>query len=163
MNQEATSQVIEHEEHAHHHKEKWLPTSHLTRAEREEMKALSKEVFGSSSRWAKFVDKGVTQKVTKKVSEEVTKEDGTKETVEKVVPVHLRVGHHNHEYSVHKYFTVSEVKAMMLERKAQLEQIREQIAQQQAEAKQKQEEAAKTQAAYQQAKTVQKAAGGSAI
>lgn len=111
----------------------------LTRAQREELKALSKEVFGVSSKYQKLMD-GVRETVTKEVEEEVPGEDGaepTKRTVKVAV-----LDEQGIKKTVIKRYSFEEVRDLLLGFKTKLEAFRaEQMkAQEEAAAKKAQEE-----------------------
>lgn len=114
------------------------------RKTRNELDTLSKDVFGSSSRWQKLVTKGYTEQVTEEVTETVPSDkEGEPPTTKQVsVPVKTAFGAFQ---SVTKYHTIESVKEFLLEQKAKLDSIRAQIAKQREEAlaKQKAEEDAK--------------------
>jgi hypothetical protein len=108
----------------------------LTRAEREELNALSKEVFGASSRWQKLVTNGYSELVTQQVIEEVPAEKaGDAPTTREVTAPLLRAD--GARQSVTKYHTVESIRAYMVERKAKIEEIRAAIKKQQEEARAK--------------------------
>lgn len=108
----------------------------LSHAERDEMKALSKEVYGASSRCKKLIDDGYAQLLTETVTEYVpgkTKEDGTEEegtTREVQVPLKRADGA---KQSVITRHTVDSVRKEMLDRKAKIAEIRAIMKQQQDE------------------------------
>lgn len=111
----------------------------ISRAEREELNTLSKDVFGTSSRWQKLIKDGHSEVVMEEVEEYVPNaEDENKEgTTRKVkIPIKRTDGALQ---LVNKRYTLESVKEMMLERKKRMEEIRVLIAQQQQEAKDKQE------------------------
>lgn len=95
----------------------------LSRKDREELNSLSKEVFGTSSRWQKLVDQGYMKPLTKKVSETVpgAKEgDPATETEIEVLDtredgaVQMTTARH----------TLESIKEYMLSRKKQFDLIR---------------------------------------
>lgn len=100
--------------------------STLSRVEREELNALSKEVFGASSRWQKLITKGVAEVVTETTTEYVPAEDGVGEgtTREVEVPVKRKDGA---LISRTKHFDKDTVKTYMLERKVKLEEFKAMI------------------------------------
>lgn len=116
----------------------------LSHAEREELKALSKEVYGASSRAKKLVDQGylelLTEETTEYVPGKTEEEEGTTRTVK--IPLKRKDGA---KQSVLKRHTVDSIKAEMVDRKAKLDQIRAIIKknQEEAQAKKKQEELTK--------------------
>lgn len=112
----------------------------LTHEEKTELNDLSREVYGSSSRWQKLINKGYAKLVTEETTEYVPNpEDEEKEgTTQKVnVPVLYKNGA---KQSVQTYHTVDSVKAEMVDRKAKLEEIRALIKKQQDEARAKREQ-----------------------
>jgi hypothetical protein len=117
------------------------PSAELTR----ELDALSKDVFGSSSRWKKLVERGYVEPLTEERTEYVpgkTKEDGTEEegtTRQVQVPVKR---HDGASLMVQKRHSVESIHVYMLGRKAKLDEIRAMIKKQQDEARAKQEAAA---------------------
>lgn len=125
----------------------------LSREERQELNALSKEVFGATSKWLKYINQGHPVKATTTVKESVPQDDGTEKLVEKQVAKLLP---HGAEYRIMKYYTISEVKAMMLDLKEKITAFKEMLKQQEVE-RQAKETAAKL------AKAVQSQAGGSAL
>ena len=123
----------------------------ITRAEREELKALSKEIFGKSSKYQMFLD-GIPEVITKTTIEEVPGENGAPATTKEVkVPVL----YNGVKQSRIRYFSVEETKAELLKMKAQLDDIRAQM-------KKQQEEQEAKKAADELAKKVQEDASGSA-
>lgn len=112
----------------------------LTREEKNELNALSKDVYGASSRWQKLINKGYTKLFTEETTEYVPNaEDETKEgTTRKVqVPIKRKDGALQ---SVMTYHTVDSIKAEMIDRKAKLDEIRAILKKQQDEARTKQEQ-----------------------
>lgn len=107
-------------------------SNRLSREQREEMKTLSREIFGVSSKWKTLLDHGYLYKVTRKVVEHVPQEDGTIKEVEKEVPA---LNEHGQEYSVRKYYTYDELKAKMLDLKERMRALNETLKKQQEEAK----------------------------
>jgi hypothetical protein len=84
----------------------------LDRETRTELNELSRVVFGSSSKWQKFVEKGVWIGQTKEVEEEIPGENGAEPTKQtKTVPV---LGKDGKQQKVLKRYTLEEVKNMML-------------------------------------------------
>lgn len=109
----------------------------IERKERDELNALSKELFGSSNKWRKLVEKGYTEAVTRVVKEEIPGENGAEPTVkESRVLVLTESGG---KQSVTKYHTVESVKALMLEFKAKKDAYVAESLQKQAEEKAKKE------------------------
>ncbi|CAM6004863.1 unnamed protein product [Sphagnum balticum] len=111
----------------------------LTGEERSELNALSKEVFGASSRWQKLVNNGYPKMYTEKVTEYVPgeKEGDEGKTQEKEVPLKNPNGTYMFYVTRH---TVETVKEYMLQRKEQLDMIKAAIKKQQDEAKAKKEQ-----------------------
>ncbi len=107
-----------------------------------ELNALSKEIFGSTSKWKKMIEKGVPELV-----EENTKKltmNGTKEEYETVkTPVLYNGPSGNAEFHQHvlKRYTVDEVREFMLMVRDRREQMK--LAMAQIEAQQKAQKAAK--------------------
>ena len=128
-------------------------------AELEELDALSKEVFGATSRWKTLITKGYVEQVMEEVQEYVpgeTKEDGTTGegfTRMVQVPVKRKDGAN---LSVHKYHDVTSVRAFLLDCKARLDKIKAEIQRMQEEAKAKKDAEAL-------AKKVHEEAQGSAL
>lgn len=125
--------------------------STLSREEREELKALSKEVFGVSSKYQRFLD-GVQQVVTEEIEEEVPGDDGAEPTTRKVTVPKIRDGKKS---MVLKKYTVEETKELLLKFKAQRDQL---IADHQAK---QAEDKAKAEAAALQKKVQDELAGSS--
>jgi hypothetical protein len=98
----------------------------------QELNQLSKEVFGSSSRWRKLVDRGVQELV----EEDTTRlsPDGAKETVK---TPKMYVGPNGGELPQSQLvrYTPETIKEKMLSLKAQREQFLEKIKKQQEEQK----------------------------
>ncbi len=91
----------------------------LTRNERKELDALSKEIFGSSNRWKKLIEKGYSELVTRTVQEVVPGEEGKEATTREVkVPVLTESGGRQSRV---KYHTVESIQAFMLDMKAKLD------------------------------------------
>lgn len=97
-----------------------------TREQRDELNALSKEVFGSSSRWQKLVSNGYAKLLTEEVEEIVpAAKAGDRPTMRKIsVPLKREDGAHQ---STTEHHTVASVKTFMLERKAQIDAFRAQM------------------------------------
>lgn len=126
----------------------------LTRNERKELDALSKEVFGSSSRWQKLCTHGYDEIVTEKVTETVPATEEGKEPTTNTVDKPVQVGNNAYK-AVTKFHTVESVKEYMLEQKKRLDSIREMIKKQQEEEKARKE-------AEHRAQLVHEATSGSA-
>lgn len=126
----------------------------IPRELRNELNALSKEVFGVSSKWQTFLKKGTSQLVTKKSTETIPGKDGAEDTIREIdVPVLTPYGA---KQFVQKYHSVDEMRALLLSYKKQMEDFREQI-------KKQQEEQAAKQAEEKALKEVQELAHGSAL
>ncbi len=105
-----------------------------------ELNALSKECFGTASKWQKLVDKGYDELVTELVTETVPAEkEGDEATTREVqVPVRTATGG---TQLVRKYYDVNGIYEFMMEHKKRLEVLRAQIQAQREQhlAKQKEE------------------------
>ena len=116
---------------------------YLSKAEREELNALSLSVYGVKSRWQKLVEKGYPELLTEETEElvpaEKEGEEPTKRTVR--VPV-LKNG--SQQYTLKRH-TFESVKQLLTEQKTRMDEIRAQIKKLQEDAaeKKKQEELAK--------------------
>lgn len=123
----------------------------LTRDQREELKALSKEVFGNESKWKKLLERGYYHEETEEKEETVpgeTKEDGTvvEATTRKVkVPI---LNKHGQRVKTVKYHTYESLLKLMVDFKKQMDEIKAQMKKQQDE--------------QQAIQTAQRTAGGSA-
>ena len=125
-----------------------------TREQREELKALSKEVFGASSKWQKLME--YDHVLTRKIKETVPGENGEPDKeVEREVPV-FAPGTTKVKQSVRKYRSIEEVLELLKGFKAKREEFIAQMKKQQEEAKAKREADA-------QAAKVQEQLGGSAL
>lgn len=95
----------------------------VDRKTRLELNALSKDVFGVSSKWQKLVEKGYLEEVTEEVTETVPAEkEGDAPTTKTVrVPVLTASGG---KQSVLKRYTVETVREFLLERKKTLDTLR---------------------------------------
>lgn len=121
---------------------------------KQEMNALSKEVFGSSSRWQKLVNKGFAELVTEEVEETIpADENGENGGVEVVRKPVLRSD--GAKQSVMTRHTVESVKELMLKMKSARDQYLARL-------KTSQEEARKAQEAQAAAQAVHKELAGSA-
>lgn len=121
----------------------------LTSEEKSELKALSQEVFGASSRWQKLVDRGYTELVTETTTEFVPGEKEGDEGTTREVQVPVKTANGAHQY-VTKRHTVDSIRDYMLERKAKLDEIRAEIKRQQDEARAKKEQEALVQKVHQE-------------
>jgi len=125
-----------------------------TREQREELKALSQEVFGASSKWQKLME--YDQVLTRKIKETVPGQDGQPDQeVEREVPI-FAPGTTKVKQSVRKYRSVEEVLELLKGFKAKRDEFIAQMKKQQEEAKAKKEADA-------QAQKVQEQLGGSAL
>jgi hypothetical protein len=112
----------------------------INRKQRKELDALSKEVFGTSSRWQKVVDKGYVELLTEEKEVEYPSPTGG-ENVKNTerVPVLNSFGA---KQIKRIYHTVDSIKEYMLEQKKAMDNVRAQIAQiQEQERKKKEQEA----------------------
>lgn len=92
----------------------------LNYQEKQELNKLSKEIFGSSSRWTKLVDKGYRQVITEEVTEYVPAEDGGEGTTRTVkVPVKTKSGAFQYQYN---RYTPESMKVYLLQLKSQLDE-----------------------------------------
>ena len=127
---------------------------HESRAVREQLKALSLEIFGKSSRYQKLFE--YDQVKTVKIKETVPGENGAPDTeVEKEVPLMVGPGKGS-KTSVRRYRSVEEVLQLLLDFKAKRDEYIAQMKKQQEEAKAKADAEAK-------AKKIQEELGGSAL
>src|SRR5580693_10476931 len=101
----------------------------ITRAERKELDLLSKDIFGSSSRWQKLINKGYDEMVTEEVEETVPAEKEGEEPTKRMVKVPVLAPNGTHKF-VRKYHTIESVLEFMVEQKKQLDIVRAQIAKQ---------------------------------
>lgn len=103
------------------------------------LNSLSKEVFSSSSRWQKLVDKGYSELVTEDTTETVPAEkEGEEATIRQVtVPVLVR----GSQQFVKKFHTVESVMTFMQDRKKMMDDLRAKFEAMQEEQKRKREEA----------------------
>ncbi len=116
---------------------------YVSREVRNELNALSKEVFGVASKWQTIMKKGKSEMITRKTIETVPGKEGEESTANEIeVPVLTPYGA---KQFVQKYYTLEEVREIMLTYKTQLDTIKEQMRKQQEEktAKEEQEKAVK--------------------
>lgn len=93
---------------------------------RKEMEELSKQVFGSRSKYKKYVDNGYPEMLMKNITEIVPGKDGAPNT-EKKTQVHVL--DENGVKQIHiKRFTLESIKAYMLEIKAKQDEYKKQMA-----------------------------------
>jgi len=122
-----------------------------TREQREQLKALSLEIFGKSSRYKKLYE--FDEVLTKSVTETIPGVDGAPDKEEtKEVPVLFN----GSKQSRRRYRSTSEVLDLMVAFKVKREEFLAQMKQQQEEAKKRKEEA-------EALKKVQESLGGSAL
>lgn len=125
----------------------------ISREDRERLKSLSKEIFGASGRWTKFLNNGTKELVTRKTVEIVPGENGAPDTEKEVeVPV-LMNGVKQYRQ---KYYTVESLLEFLTSLKIKRDEFMAMMKQQQEEAKAKKE-------AVEAAKKVQDELGGSAL
>lgn len=126
----------------------------IDREEREELNKLSKEVFGSASKWQKFLNNGLKELTQRTVVEVVPGENGAPDTTKQVkVPVLTPNG--VKQYHI-KHFTLETMKEWLLELKTKRDEFMAMIKKQQDEEKAKKE-------ADELAKKINEDIGGSAI
>jgi hypothetical protein len=111
----------------------------IDRKTRDELSALSKEVFGASSRWQKLMNDGVQELLTEEVTELVPGEKEGDEPTERKVWVPVKRSDGALQYSIKRY-TLEEVHAYMLDLKKKFEEFQEQVRKIQEEAKKKKEQ-----------------------
>ena len=122
---------------------------------REELEALSKEVFGTTSRYQTLMTKGESLPVTFTVTELVPGVDGAEDTTREV-EVNETVPGSKVLRLKHVYHTVESVRKRMLDIKSKQDQYRALVAQMEANKKAEQDKAKRLQ-------DVQGQLGGSAI
>jgi hypothetical protein len=127
----------------------------VDRKTREELSALSKEVFGASSRWQKLINNGTPELVTEEVTELVPGEKEEDEPTERKVNVPVKRKDGAHQYQLKRH-TVDSVREYMLVLKKKQEEFRAMIEKYQEEARKKQEQ-------EKLEKSLQEEAGGSAL
>lgn len=124
---------------------------HETRAQRDQMKALSLEIFGKSSRYQKMFQ--YDDVLTHEVDEVVPGENGEPDTTKKV---RVPLLYNGSKQSRRKYRTVEQVIQVLVEFKAKRDEFIAQM-------KKQQEEAAAKKEAELQAQKLQQELGGSAL
>lgn len=127
----------------------------ISKKERLELDELSKTVFGARGRWRKILDNGHMETLTQDVEQEVPGKDGepaTTRTIKVPVPATKQGG----QILVQKYVTFEELKKIMLERKAQIDEFL-------ATLKKQQEDALAKKAQEDVIRAAQDAAAGSAL
>src|SRR5579859_7420625 len=110
----------------------------VSRQVKEELNALSKEVFGSTSRWQKLINNGHPELITEEVTEFVPGPTDDDPGMERKVQVPVKNPNGTYRSTLKRY-TVESVREYMLERKKQLDEIKARIKQHQEEQKAKQE------------------------
>lgn len=113
--------------------------SNITRAERDELNALSKDVYGASSRWQKLIKLGYAKLVTEETTELVPGKDETEEATTRKVQVPVLTSY-GAKQSQMTYHTVDSIRTEMLERKVKLDEYRAVIKKMQDEARAKKEQ-----------------------
>jgi hypothetical protein len=133
---------------------------YLSKEEREELSNLSKEVFGTRSRWQKMVERGSSELLTRKTIKEVANEAGDithQETEEAILTTSGR------QQFITKHHTIDSVREYMVSLKKQRDEIIAMINKQNEESKAK-AEAEKAKAEQEQAlMNVNSQGGGSAL
>lgn len=115
-----------------------LGSTFATREQREELKALSKEVFGVSSRYQKLYE--YNQVLTQKIKEIVPGVDGSEDEEKEVeVPIYAK-GTTKVKQSVRKYRSTEEVIELLRSFKAKRDEFLAQMKAQQEAAKAKKEQ-----------------------
>lgn len=99
----------------------------ISRNERKELDALSKEVFGSASRWQKLVNKGYEEALMEEKFEDVPADEKGEGGGTKAVQVPVKATASGGVKYVRKYHTEETIKEYMLQTKKHFEEIRAQI------------------------------------
>lgn len=99
----------------------------ISRKERLELNVLSKEVFGSASRWKKIVDRGYEEALTEEKFEDVPADENGEGGGVKTVHVPVQATNAGGVKYTTKYHTEESIRDFMLQQKAAFVQIREQI------------------------------------
>jgi hypothetical protein len=107
---------------------------------REELNALSKEVYNASSRWLKLMETGRRELVTTEVEEEVPSEKEGEAPTKRMVKVPAFYGNSQTPQYVIRRLTLDEVETEMRKRKEQLDAFRAAIKAQQDAAKKAKEQ-----------------------
>jgi len=110
----------------------------VNRTDRKELDALSKDIFGVSSRWQKLVEKGYSELVTEEKTETVPAEKEGDEPTTRQVKVPILTSFGAKQYVIKRH-TLESVKEFLLEQKTQLDNIRAQIKKHQEEQKAKED------------------------
>ena len=126
----------------------------FTKEEKETLKQLSKEFFGSSSRWQKMLTDGIREVQTRTVVENVPGENGAPDT-QKTVKVPVTDARGNKQF-YQRYFTPETLMAFFLEVKQKRDEFIEEFKKQQALEQAKKAEEARAQ-------KLQEELGGSAL
>lgn len=127
----------------------------MNRNTRKELDALSKNVFGTSSRWQKLIVKGYKELLTEDKEETIPPEKEGDEPTKKIVKTPVLNEFGMHRYIV-KYHTIESIKEFLVEQKKQIDDLKEQIKKHQEELKAKKE-------ADLQAKKLNEVNSGSAV
>jgi hypothetical protein len=108
----------------------------IDRELREKLNALSKEVFGVSSKWKSILDHGTREIVTETKNETIPGENGAPDQTEEIK---IPVKHGTSNKYQTKYYTITEVHEMLLKlkkgRDAQIERYKAAQAQKELEKK----------------------------
>lgn len=99
----------------------------ISKKERLELDALSKEVFGASSRWQKLVTKGYEEAVMEDKEETLPVDEKGEGGGTKTVKVPVQATKNGGVKYVRKYHTEDSVRGYMLHQKKMFEEIRAQI------------------------------------
>jgi hypothetical protein len=114
----------------------------ISRKEREELDLLSKEVFGTTTRWKKLCDSGYEEALTEEKQETMPTDENGVVGETKTIRVPVRATKNGGVKYVTKYHTPATVKEYMLQQKKQFSEIREKIQKYQDDMKKKQAEEA---------------------
>ena len=126
----------------------------MKREKREELNALSKDVFGTASRWQKLVSKGYTALQAVEEQEVVPADKEGEEPTVRTVDVPVLTENGAKQYAV-EYHTVDSIREFLVAQKTQLDAIRKQL-------KEQQEKALSDKKAEEQAKELHRTLSGSA-
>jgi hypothetical protein len=118
----------------------------LTKDQRTELNALSKELMGSESKWKKLLDRGYLETVTEEKEEEIPGENGAEPTKRKVRVPKLEKGMVVRTVQRHTY---ESLRNMLVAAKKQKDEYTAAVA--------------KIKAEHDAARKAQEAAGGSAV
>lgn len=94
----------------------------IPRQTRMEMDALSKEVFGSASKWQTILKRGTTRFLTKKVQQVIPGKDGEEPTTKETEVLVLTQS--GGKQSIVKRYTVEEIRDLMLNFKKQMDDFK---------------------------------------